>query len=122
MKVNALKKILKEVVKEVIQEELKDILLEAVKSPKVVSQPQQVVKEQIQVQPQVPPSIQPQPTMTQKERFESYKNILGETGNEMFTSNQAKNFIPNAGADPVGGQLPAGNVSMEQITGLMNKR
>ena len=40
----------------------------------------------------------------------------------MFTSNHAKNFTPRAGADPIGGQLPEGNVSMEQITGLMSKR
>ena len=38
MKLTELKKVLKETVREVIQEELKDILLEAVKSPKVVSQ------------------------------------------------------------------------------------
>ena len=118
MKINALKKILKEEVKEVIQEELKDILLEAVKSNKtVISQPQQVVRENIQVSP---PST-PQPTMSQKERYSAYKNILGETGNEMFTSNQAKNFIPQAGADTANGKLPEGNVSMEQITGLMNR-
>ena len=45
MKINALKKIIKETVREVIQEELKEILLEAVKSPKVMTQPQQLVKE-----------------------------------------------------------------------------
>ena len=37
MKLTELKKVLKETVREVIQEELKDILLEAVKSPKVVT-------------------------------------------------------------------------------------
>ena len=120
MKINALKKIIKEVVREVIQEELKDILLEAVKSPKVISQPQQVVKENIEVPSQ--PNIPTPPTMTQKERFDSYKDILGQTGQEMFTSNHAKNFTPRAGADPIGGQLPEGNVSMDQITGLMSKR
>tara|TARA_Y100001963_G_C6787493_1_gene453646 strand:- start:2189 stop:2551 length:363 start_codon:yes stop_codon:yes gene_type:complete len=120
MKINALKKVIKEVVREVIQEELKDILLEAVKSPKVISQPQQVVKENVQIPPQ--PTTSPIPTMSQKERFEKYSNILGQTGQEMFTSNQAQNFVPKAGADPVGGQLPGGNVSMEQIAGLMNSK
>ena len=120
MKVNALKKILKEVVKEVIQEELKDILLEAVKSPKVISQPQQVVKENIQVPSQ--PSTSPQPTMGQKERYEAYSNILGQTGQEMFTSQNAQSFRPNPGQGGANGQLPAGEVDMGQIMGLMNKK
>ena len=75
MKINALKKVIKEVVREVIQEELKEILLEAVKAPKVVSQPQHVIKENTQI-PITTPTPTPQPTMTQKERFESYSNIL----------------------------------------------
>ena len=120
MKINALKKILKEVVRDVIQEELKDILLEAVKTPKVISQPQQVVKENIEI-PTSPKQPQ-QPTMSQRDRFDAYSNILGQTGNEMFTSNQDRNFIPKAGMDPANGQLPEGNVSMEQITGLMSTR
>tara|TARA_B100000287_G_scaffold35278_1_gene32523 strand:- start:51 stop:413 length:363 start_codon:yes stop_codon:yes gene_type:complete len=120
MKINALKKVLKEVVREVIQEELKDILLEAVKSPKVISQPQQVVKENVQIP--VQPQQTPQPTMSQKDRFDAYSNILGQTGQEMFTSNNAQSFVPKPGADPVGGQLPQGNVSMEQIAGLMNSK
>ena len=37
MKSTALKKLIKEAVKESIQEELKDILLEAVRAPKIVS-------------------------------------------------------------------------------------
>ena len=39
MKTSALKTIIKEAVKEAIQEELKEILLEAVKTPKVIAQP-----------------------------------------------------------------------------------
>ena len=38
MKINELKKLVKSAVKEAIQEELKEILLEAVKSPKVVTE------------------------------------------------------------------------------------
>ena len=119
MKINALKKILKEVVRDVIQEELKDILLEAVKSPKVIPQPQQVVKESVQIP--TPSTTPPQPTMNQKQRYEAYSNILGQTGNEMFTSQQAKDFVPQPGSDPANGKLPQGNVSMEQITGLMSR-
>ena len=39
MKTSALKTIIKEAVREAIQEELKEILLEAVKTPKVITQP-----------------------------------------------------------------------------------
>ena len=119
MKINALKKIIKEVVREVIQEELKDILLEAVKSPKVISQPQQVVKENIEVPSQ--PNIPTPPTMTQKERFESYKNILGETAGQ-FTSQHAQNFVPKPGMDTTNGALPQGSVGMDQIMNLMNSK
>ena len=38
MKSSTLKSLIKEAVKEAIQEELKDILLEAIKTPKVITQ------------------------------------------------------------------------------------
>ena len=103
-----------EVVREVIQEELKDILLEAVKSPK------QIVKENVQIP--VQPTTPPQPTMDQKERHEAYSNILGQTGQEMFTSQNVQSFRPNPGQGGANGQLPAGEVGMGQIMGLMNKK
>ena len=121
MKINALKKVIKEVVREVIQEELKEILLEAVKAPKVVSQPQHVIKENTQI-PITTPTPTPQHTMTQKERFESYSNILGQTGKEMFTSQDVQTFNPTPGQGGAKGQLPAGEVNMGQIMGLMNKK
>ena len=65
MKTSALKTIIKEAVKEAIQEELKEILLEAVKTPKVITQ---------------------------------------------------------AGMDVANGTLPAGEVDMSQIAGLMSSK
>ena len=73
-----LKKVIKEAVKEAIQEELKDILLEAVKTPKVITAapPQQIKVEEQKVTPQ-------QPQMSMEEKRQSYQNILGETQQDL---------------------------------------
>ena len=110
MKLTELKKVLKETVREVIQEELKDILLEAVKSPKVVTSTP--IVESITTIPQQP-SIQP-PSLSSTEKRDAYRNILGETA-AGFTSNHA-----HPGMDVANGSLPNGNVGMDQIMGLMN--
>ena len=117
MKLTELKKILKETVREVIQEELKDILLEAVKSPKVVTQ--------TPIMESFTPTIsQPSPTtpiMSSQDKRDAYKNILGETA-KGFTSNDAQTFRPNPGMDMTNGSLPTGNVGMDQIMNLMNSK
>ena len=92
MKLTELKKVLKETVREVIQEELKDILLEAVKTPKVITQPP--------IMESFTPSV-PSPTPT--------------------TPN-AQSFKPNPGMDVTNGALPEGNVGMDQIMNLMNNK
>ncbi len=115
MKLEALKKILKETVREVIQEELKDILLEAVKSPKVITSTP--IIESITATPPTP-SIST-PTMSAEEQRNAYRNILGETETK-FTSNSAQAFRPNPGMDVANGSLPDGTVGMDQILGLMN--
>tara|TARA_B100001094_G_scaffold19283_1_gene16485 strand:+ start:6289 stop:6642 length:354 start_codon:yes stop_codon:yes gene_type:complete len=117
MKLTELKKVLKETVREVIQEELKDILLEAVKSPKVVSQTP-IVESFTQSSPKTPPTT---PVMSAQDKRDAYKNILGETANS-FTSNDAQTFRPNPGMDMANGSLPAGNVGMDQIMNLMNSK
>lgn len=113
MKVEALKKILKEAVREVFQEELKEVLYESFKSQK----------------PVVQEAAQPQtPQATPKDRAairESYMNILGDMQSQ-FTSNnvsQADQPLQVTSVDTMSpnGQLPQGNVSMDQIMGLMNK-
>ena len=116
MKSSQLKVIIKEAVREAIQEELKDILLEAVKTPKVVTQPTyaqptQVVEHQ---QPQ-------QPQMSAEEKRASYANILGETGAQFTSANVPQSFTPKPGFDTSNGTLPTGEVDMSMIAGLMKK-
>jgi len=114
MKQDALKKLIKQAVKEAIQEELKDILLEAVRSPK-----QQVVE-----------SIQPQqktiegPSMNSNERRAAYQNILGDMQASFGTQHIEKPLQMTGNIDTTSpqGKLPEGNVSMDQIMGLMNKK
>jgi hypothetical protein len=122
MKLTALKKVIKEVVKEVIQEEIKDILLEALKSNRVTT-PQQVVETKIPISTPVPPVMNSQPpSMTMEEKRNAYKNILGETAQQQFTSQQAQTFVPKPGMDTANGQLPGGDVGMNQIMNLMNAK
>ena len=108
MKQDALKKIIKQAVKEAIQEEIKDILLEAVRAPK------QTVVENIQPQKTVEG-----PVMSSKEKRAAYQNILGDMQANFTTQDVAKPFNPQ-GAMP-GGDLPEGELNMNQIMGLMNK-
>mgnify|MGYP003638841529 CR=1 FL=1 len=109
MKPSELKKFIKDAVREVIQEELKDILLEAVRSPK------QIVRESY-TQPNITsPSAPPIITMDKRQ---SYMDVLGETAMS-FTSQDVARFNPGANTDPVNGQLPAGDVGMDQIMNLM---
>ena len=117
MKLTELKKVLKETVREVIQEELKDILLEAVKTPKVVTQTP--VMESFN--PTVPTPSPTTPVMSSQEKRDAYKNILGETATTL-TSKNAQNFTPNPGMDVANGTLPEGNVGMDQIMNLMNSK
>ena len=116
MKSSALKSLIKEAVREAIQEELKDILLEAIKTPKVITQlPSAPLTENIL--PQQPPHT---PTMTVEDKRLAYENILGDTAST-FSSNQGQSFQPQQGMDVANGTLPAGEVDMSQIMGLMSK-
>ena len=110
MKVEALKKILKEVVREVFQEELKEVLYESFKSQKPVVQEVQ----------------QPTATPQQKQSMrESYMSVLGDMQKQFTTQNlpteQPLQVTTTDTASP-NGSLPSGNVSMDQIMGLMNNR
>jgi hypothetical protein len=115
MKQSVLKNMIKEAVKEAIQEELKDILLEAVRSPK-----QQVV-EQIQT-PAMP--LPKSPSMTPQDRRQAYQNILGDMQSAFTTQNVEKPLQMTGNVDTTSpnGKLPEGNVSMNQIMGLMNSK
>lgn len=107
MKSQALKTLIKESVREVIHEELREILLEAVKAPK-----------------QTISSTSPSPSpienkQVSEEKRTAYANILGETAAQ-FTSQDVNKFNPQ-GVMP-GGDLPQGNVGMDQIMGLLNTK
>jgi len=109
MKTTELKKLIKEAVKEAIQEELKDILLEAVRSPKTV------VNESY-----AQPKLDNPKQLTSEERRNMFSGILGEMQQGgTATATYAGNFNP-AGTTP-GGDLPAGQVGLDQIMNLMNK-
>ena len=110
MKSQVFKSLIKEAVKEAIQEELKEVLIEAIKAPK---------------QTFVEPSPQPQfssPTKSpqiNEDRRAKYANILGETV-QQFTSQDVNRFNPQ-GTMP-GGDLPSGELGMDQIMGLLNNK
>lgn len=109
MKLNELRKVIREEVKAAIQEELKDILLEAVRSPKAA------ITETVAPQkPQVDPTVQ------QAARQSIMQSMMSSGGNPMMTTNDVNTFNPQ-GAMP-GGDLPAGNVGLDQIMGLMNSK
>jgi len=109
MKQNTLKSLIKQAVKEAIQEELKEILLEAVKAPK------QAVTENLQ-----PQKIVEGPSMSSNEKRAAYQNILGDMQAQFTSQDVPKPFNPQGGAP--GLDLPAGEVNMDQIMGLMNSR
>ena len=114
MKTDALKNLIKEAVREAIQEELKDILLEAVRAPKTV------VTETVR-DTYAQPHLEKPKQLTAAERQAMFGGILGEmqTGGAA-TSQYAGNFNP-APVDTINGSLPAGEVGLDQIMGLMNK-
>ena len=108
MKSQAFKSLIKEAVKEAIQEELKEVLIEAVKAPKqsFVTQP---INETL---PKNPPQVS-------EDRRAKYANILGETASQ-FTSQDVQRFSPQ-GTMP-GGDLPKGDLGMDQIMGLLGNK
>ena len=120
MKLNELRKIIREEVKAAIQEELKDILLEAVKSPKsVISTP-----ETPQIQsgaPWVPPTGPTSNLQEQKDaRMAIMSKMMGGNGNMNLNSSDVNTFRPTGGdTTSEGSSLPAGNVGLDQIMGLM---
>ena len=119
MKTSVLKNLIKEAVKEAIQEELKEVLLEAVRAPK------QVVNETKLSTPATnPPSPSPS-TVSLADQRKKYMDVISETALS-FDSTHApgfKNqpFNPQGSIDTTseGGSLPAGEVNMDQIMGLM---
>jgi hypothetical protein len=123
MKTDILKKFIKEAVKEAIQEELKDILLEAVKAPKI---PVGVggygtVNESIK-DTYAQPHIEKPKQLTPAERQAMFGGILEEMqlGTPATTAYNGQ-FQPQGPVDAINGALPEGSVGLDQIMALMNK-
>jgi hypothetical protein len=113
MKLSQLKKIVKEAVKEAIQEEMKEILIEAVRAPK------QVVHETMTS------SSNPLPENDRATLRENMMNVLdGMRPGANGTLNANTNNVPLqvTSTDTMNGSLPQGEVNMDQIMGLMNKK
>jgi hypothetical protein len=106
MKLTELRKVIREEVREAIQEELKEILLEAVKTPKAT------ISENVSS-----PTPQVDTQSQQMARQNIMNQMMASKGNPTLTTNNVNNFNPQ-GAMP-GGDLPQGNVGLDQIMGLM---
>ena len=126
MKSTELKSMIKEAVKEAIQDELKEILLEAVRSPKAPT-----VYEQQTITST--PEASPMPEVDKKKLRENMMNVLGgmKPGQDSISMNSshaqgfaAPAYNPGAGANTTGqgSALPPGEVNMNQIMGLINKK
>lgn len=109
MKQSDFKKIIKEAVKEAIQEELKDILLEAIKAPKMV------VKEATYEQPKKVIHNSEAPTIDRAEIKARMLEMM-ENGGEAPPT-EFRPTTRNTIAE--GSSLPPGEVSLNQIMGLM---
>ena len=118
MKTDMLKKLIKEAVREAIQEEIKDILLEAVRSPKTV----------------VNENANPIPYSTKTNGTTNIhpdikRNLRAMIGSEFDTtiSANSSHAQPSYSPPPIsttgeGSSLPGGEVSLDQIMGLMNTK
>ena len=122
MKISQLKKIIKESVKEAIQEEMKDILIEAVRAPK------QVVRE---METPTPTNPVAQTNLPEKDKLKLRENMMSVLDGMMpgadGTLSATSANVPLKVQGPMdttsaNGSLPDGNVSMDQIMGLMNSK
>jgi hypothetical protein len=114
MKIDILKKLIKEAVREAIQDELKDILLEAVKSPKTVVQ-----------ESYTPAPTYNAPTAVNHDLRRNLRSMIGGEFDTVVTANSS-HAQPTYTPPPVstigeGSSLPGGEVSLDQIMGIMNK-
>lgn len=117
MKIDGLKKLIKEAVREAIQEELKDILLEAIKSPKTV------VSEAYTPSPTYQ---QPVTSTVNHDLRRNLRNMIGGEFDTIITANsshaQPVYTPPPVNTSGEGSSLPGGEVSLDQIMGIMNNK
>ena len=129
MKLSQLKTIVKDAVKEAIQEEMKDILMEAVRSPKptVYENRMGIPTTNVATANPINPVMQSSLPETDKATLrENMMNVLdlirpGASGTlNANTSNVPLQVTGNA--DSFSRLMKNGEVNMDQIMGLMNKR
>ena len=130
MKPSELKSFIKEAVREAIQEELKDILLEAVRAPKLP------IQETYQMSPVTSNTNTTQtPLKPTAERKAMMESIMGDMrrGQDTLSFNSADargaginqttlQVAPGMNTSGEGSSLPAGNVGLDMIMGLMGKK
>ena len=130
MKLSQLKTIVKEAVKEAIQEEMKDILMEAVRSPKQTVYENRMGTPTTDVAAPTPMNPVMQKPLPETDRVKLKENMMGVLNGMLpgnnGTINANSSDIPmqvTPGIDTMSskGGLPEGNVSMDQIMGLMKK-
>ena len=125
MKPSELKSFIKEAVREAIQEELKDILLEAVRAPKLP------IQETYQMNPvtvnATTTSVLQKSATEKKAMMESIMGDMkrGQDTLNFTTQNLAANTLqitPGMNTSGDGSKLPEGNVGLDMIMGLMGKK
>jgi hypothetical protein len=117
MKTDILKKLIKEAVREAIQEEIKDILLEAVRSPKTI------VNENATP---IPYSTKTIPTNINPDIKRNLRAMIGGEFDTTISANSS-HAQPTYSPPPIstvgeGSSLPGGEVSLDQIMGLMTAK
>jgi hypothetical protein len=130
MKLSQLKTIVKEAVKEAIQEEMKDLLMEAVRAPRQTVYENRMGTPTTDVAAPNPMNPVMQTSMPEGDRMAMRENIQSVLGGMMPGANGTisanTNSMPlqmtgNVDTASPNGSLPQGDVSMDQIMGLMNK-
>jgi hypothetical protein len=115
MKIDLLKKLIKEAVHEAIQEEIKDILLEAVRAPKTV------VNENAN-----PIPYTTKPSTINPDIKRNLRNMIGGEFDATIVANsshtQPAYTPPPISTTGEGSSLPGGEVSLDQIMGLMSTK
>ena len=128
MKLSQLKSIVKDAVKEAIQEEMKDILLEAVRVPKQTVYENRMGTPTTNVATPSPTNPVMQSSLPETDKVKLRENMMnvlngmrpGVDGNITATTANTPLQVSGYGdTTSPNGKLPEGNVSMDQIMGLM---
>jgi hypothetical protein len=130
MKLSQLKTIVKDAVKEAIQEEMKDILLEAVRVPKQTVYENRMGTPTTNVATPSPTNPVMQSSLPETDKVKLRENMMNVLGGMMPGANGTLNAtsadiplqVGSGDTTSPNGSLPNGNVSMDQIMGLMNSK